>query len=191
MPTINFSLKDLNKLVGEKLTVDQVDHLVEFGKGELEGYDKETDELKVNFDDTNLPYLWSVEGAARLIRGVLGKSKGIPKLEVKKSGYKVIVDKSVKEVRPFISAFVAKGCKVDDYLIKQIIQLQEKLCESFGRKRQKAAVGVYAYDKITFPVTYKATNPESVKFTPLEFFKEMKHFIKPQNIEQGISNVEI
>jgi len=120
-----------------------------------------------------LPYLWSVEGAARLIRGVLGKSKGIPKIEIKKSGYKLIVDKSVKDVRPFITGFVAKGCKVDDYLIKQIIQLQEKLCESFGRKRKKAAIGVYAYDKIKFPVKYKATAPESIKFTPLDFFKEM------------------
>jgi len=37
----------------------------------------------------------------------------------------------------------------------------------------KVAVGVYSYPKITFPVHYKATNPESVKFIPLGFKREM------------------
>jgi phenylalanyl-tRNA synthetase beta chain len=83
------------------------------------------------------------------------------------------VDNSVSPIRPYIAAFVAKGHKVDDYLIKQMVQLQEKLCESYGRRRLKVAIGVYSYDKIKFPIHYKATLPESVKFTPLEFKKEM------------------
>jgi len=173
MPTINFSLKDLQDLVGKKLTLEEVEKLVEYGKGEFENYNKEEDELSVEFGDTNLPYLWSIEGVARLIRGVLEKQKGIPKIEIKKGDYNVIVEKSVDKVRPYIAAFVAKGHKVDDYLIKQMVQLQEKLCESFGRKRQKVAIGVYSYDKIKFPVHYRATDPESIKFTPLEFKKEM------------------
>ena len=173
MPTITFSLKDLQNLVGKKLTVDEVVDLAHYGKGDFEGYDKETDEIKIDFGDTNLPYLWSVEGFARLVRLVLCKDKGISKLKIEKGNYKVKVDKSVKNVRPFIAAFVAKGHKIDDYLIKQLIQLQEKLCENFGRRRQKVAIGAYRYDKIKFPVHYKATEPESVKFTPLEFKKEM------------------
>ncbi|MEA2037870.1 MAG: phenylalanine--tRNA ligase subunit beta [Nanoarchaeota archaeon] len=173
MPTITFSLKDLQNLVGKNLTVDEVSELVSYGKGDFEKYDKETDELTVDFGDTNLPYLWSIEGIARLIKGVLGLDKGIPKLEVKKGNYKVIVDKSVSSVRPYIAAFVAKGHKIDDYLIKQMVQLQEKLCESYGRRRLKVAIGVYSYDKIKFPVHYKATDPESIKFMPLEFKKEM------------------
>ncbi|MFC1697531.1 phenylalanine--tRNA ligase subunit beta [Nanoarchaeota archaeon] len=173
MPTINFSLKDLNNLVGKNLKIEEVEDLVEFGKGELEEYDKKTDEAKVNFDDTNLPYLWSVEGAARLIKGVLGKNKGIPKIKIHDSSYELIVDKSVKKVRPYICSFIAKGHKIDDYLIKQIIQLQEKLCESFGRKRLKAAIGIYSYDKITFPIKYKAVDPESIEFKPLEWKRPM------------------
>ncbi len=173
MPTINFSLKDLEKLVGKKLSIEEVSKLVESGKGDLESYNREEDEITVDFGDTNLPYLWSVEGVARLIKGILGLQKGIPKIEIKKGDYKVIVDKSVSSVRPYVVAFVAKGHKVDDYLIKQMVQLQEKLCESYGRRRLKVAIGVYSYDKIKFPVHYKATGPESVKFTPLEFKKEM------------------
>jgi phenylalanyl-tRNA synthetase beta chain len=173
MPTINFSLKDLEKLVGKELSIEEVSKLVESGKGELEGYNKEEEEVTVDFGDTNLPYLWSVEGVARLIKGILGLQKGIPKIEIKKGDYKVIVDKSVSSIRPYVVAFVVKGHKVDDYLIKQMVQLQEKLCESYGRRRLKVAIGVYSYDKIKFPVHYKATEPESVKFTPLEFKKEM------------------
>src|SRR3989338_9278742 len=151
MPTIKFSLKDMQNLVEKELSVDEVSKLVEYGKGELEGYDKDSDEVTVEFGDTNLPYLWSVEGFVRLVKGVLGVSKGIPKIEIKKGNYKVVVDESVKSVRPYIAAFVAKGHKVDDYLIKQMIQLQEKLCESYGRRRLKVAIGVYSYDKVKFP----------------------------------------
>jgi phenylalanyl-tRNA synthetase beta chain len=173
MPTINFSLKDLNKLVGKKLKIAQLEDLVAYGKGELQSYDPDTDEVVVNFDDTNLPYLWSVEGIARMIKGVLGTAKGIPKLKINKSRYSIRVDKSVSKIRPYIAAFVAKGFKINDYTIKQMIQLQEKLCESYGRKRQKVAIGVYSYDAIKFPIHYKATDPESITFIPLEFRKEM------------------
>lgn len=173
MPTITFSLKDLQNLVGKKLSIEEIQELAHYGKGDFESYDKETDEVKVDFGDTSLPYLWSAEGFARLIKQILGKQKGILKLKIEKGNYKVIVESPVSKVRPYIAAFVAKGRKIDDYLIKQMIQLQEKLCENYGRRRQKIAIGVYQYDKINFPVYYKATDPESVKFIPLDFKKEM------------------
>jgi phenylalanyl-tRNA synthetase beta chain len=171
MPTIIFSLEDLSRLVGKKLTIRQVENLVEYGKGELKSYDEKLNEANVNFDDTNLPYLWSVEGVARLIRGILGLRQ--KPLNAKDSSYKIIVDRNVKAVRPFIGAFVAKGHKIDDYLIKQMIQFQEKFCEAYGRKRQKVAIGVYSFEKIKFPVHYKAVDPESVEFVPLEYKKKM------------------
>src|SRR3989344_1531470 len=170
MPTITFSLKDL---VGKKLSIEEVETYAHYGKGDLESYTQETDEIKIDFGDTNLPYLWSVEGFARLVRLILGKQKGIPVLQVNKSDYTIQVDSSVLKVRPFIDAFVAKGRSVDDYMIKQIVQLQEKLCDNYGRRRQKVAIGVYQCHKINFPVHYTATSPESVKFTPLDFKKEM------------------
>jgi phenylalanyl-tRNA synthetase beta chain len=173
MPTITFALKDLEKLVGKKLKLEQVEELAAYGKGDYEGYNEKTDEIKIDFGDTNLPYLWSIEGVARLFRRILGLDKGIAKLDFKKSGYSVKVDSSVSKVRPYISAFIAKGKKIDDYLIKQLIQLQEKLCDNYGRKRQKVAIGIYSYKKIKFPVYYKAIDPESISFTPLDFKREM------------------
>jgi len=173
MPTITFALKDLRNLVGKNITLEQLRDLVEYGKGELSNYDKETGEASVEFGDTNLPYLWSTAGIARLIRGILGLHMGIPKFSIKKSDYKVIVEPSVKQIRPYLAAFVAKGKAIDEYLLKQMIDLQEKFCENYGRRRQKVSIGIYSYKRITFPVHYKATDPESIKFTPLEFKKEM------------------
>jgi len=173
MPTINFSLRDLQLLVKKKLKLEDLQELLPYCKAEFDSYDTDTDEITISYADTNLPYLWSVEGLARALKGVLGKEKGLPKLNLKKSNNKVIVDPSVKEVRPYIAAFIAKGKKINEYFLKQLIQLQEKLSENYGRKRKKLAIGIYPLEKIKFPVYYKAVDPESVSFTPLEFRKDM------------------
>src|SRR3989338_4549984 len=169
MPTITFSLNDLQNLVGKKLKIEEVHDFALYGKAEVESYDEETDEIKINFEDTNLPYLWSVEGFARLLKGILGLNRGIPEIKLNKGDYEIIVDKSIMKDRPFIACFAAKGKKVDDYFLRQIVQLQEKFCESYGRKRQKVSIGLYSYKRIAFPLHYKAVNPESVEFIPLEF----------------------
>ncbi|MBI2175888.1 phenylalanine--tRNA ligase subunit beta [Candidatus Woesearchaeota archaeon] len=170
MPTITFSFRDFQQLLGKKMSLEQFeDNLTLYAKAEVEKYDKAKDEVTVKLDDTNLPYTWCPEGLARFFKGILGLSKGLQKPTVKSSSYKVIVDSSVKHVRPYIAAFVAKGRKLDDYLLKQIIQMQEKFCEGYGRRRQKVSIGLYAYKKITFPVHYKAVEPSSARFTPLEY----------------------
>jgi phenylalanyl-tRNA synthetase beta chain len=173
MPTITFSFNDLQKLIGKKINIEELQDLLSYAKAEIDNYDKEKDEVTADFGDTNLPYLWSVEGVARLLKGILGKEKGIPKLKLQKSDYKVFVESSVTKIRPYIAAFVAQGCKIDDYLLKQMIQLQEKLCETFGRRRKKVAIGIYRFSKIRFPVYYRAVYPNKVKFVPLEFKKEL------------------
>src|SRR3989344_5545837 len=133
MPTITVSLKDLQQLTGRKITEKQLAELAWYAKGELEGYDAGKDEAVISIDDTNLPYLWSAEGLARLFRGVLGLKRQKP-FTAKKSNYAVIVSSSVKDVRPYITAFVAKGGVISDQFIKQLVQIQEKFCESYGRK---------------------------------------------------------
>ncbi len=173
MPTITFSLKDLQQLAGRKISPEQMHELAHYFKGEFQGYNKATDEATVELDDTNLPYLWSVEGMARLLRGVFGAEKGIALLKTTKGPYEIIVDESVKEIRPYIEGFVAKGRKIDEYLLKQLIQLQEKYCDSYGRRREKASIGMYSYRRIKFPLIYKAASPGSVKFPPLGYEREM------------------
>lgn len=163
----------MQNLVGKKVSVQEIIELAHYGKGDVESYDDQTDEIKIDFQDTNMPYLWSVEGFARLIKGILGIEKGVPELKLSKGNYQVIVDRSVSKIRPFIACFAAKGKLIDDYLLKQIVQLQEKFCESYGRRRQKVSIGLYYYNRINFPVHYKAAAPESTEFTPLEFKAKM------------------
>lgn len=171
MPTIEFSLKDLNGLIGKELKEEELSSLLEFAKAELEK--QENDTLTINFGDTNLPYLWSIEGCARLLKGLLGKEKGMPDIKIQKSSNSIIVDKGLLNIRPFIAAFSAKGKKVNESFLKQLIQFQEKLCDSFGLKRKKIAIGIYPLKDIVFPVHYNAVDPKSVKFTPLEFRTEL------------------
>jgi len=173
MPTIQFQLKDLCNLVGQKINLEELEELFTYGKAELEAYDKATDTITLGLQDTNLPYLWSVEGCARLLRGVLGKEKGIPKLKIEKSSDKVIVDKNISKTRPYIAMCRAYGKKADDYLIKQMVQLQEKFCETYGRRRRKASIGIYDYKKVKFPVQYKLADPKKTTFVPLTFNKEL------------------
>ena len=174
MPTISFMFEDFKRLLGKKITVSEFeDLLVLYAKAEVESYDKRSDEMAVKLDDTNLPYQWCPEGLARFFKGILGMQKGTPKIKVNNGNYKVIAEDSVKNVRPYITAFVAKGKKIDDYMLKQLVQAQEKFCESYGRRRQKVSIGLYAYKKISFPVHYKAVPPASVKFIPLDFTRPM------------------
>lgn len=171
MPTCIFSLKDLNSLVKKNIKESELKDLLAYAKAELDKVDG--DEITVQFNDTNLPYLWSVEGLAVFLRGVLGKEKGIPDIKINKSDYKINVDSSVKAIRPCIAAFVVKGKKVSEHFLKQLIQMQEKFCEAYGRRREKIAIGVYPAKKISFPVSYKAVPPRSIKFVPLESMKEL------------------
>ena len=61
----------------------------------------------------------------------------------------------------------------DDEKIKEIIDIQEKLHATLGRKRKKAAIGIYPLEKIKLPIKFEAKKPEDIKFIPLEASKEM------------------
>ncbi len=186
MPTYDFSFKDFCKLVGKRLPKNKEklwDKLL-YVKAEIEEFEGDT--LKVEEADTNRPDLWCVEGLSRALRGALGIEKGLPKYNAKPSNYKVVVDKSVKKIRPFIASAVVKGVKFNDYLIKQLIQLQLKLDTTFGRRRKKSAIGIYDFDKIKFPVYYKAVKPDSIRFVPLGFNEEMNLNEILENHPKGI-----
>jgi phenylalanyl-tRNA synthetase beta chain len=169
MPSISFSKKDFETLVGKKFSKSELEFFLTFAKAEIDGF--EGDNVSVGLDDTNQPALWSVEGLARLARGVYDVEKGIPKISVSKSDKKIIVEKGIEKVRPFISCFVAKGKKIDDFFLKQLIQLQEKIAENFGKKRKKLSVGIYPGKKIVFPVKYSLVSSDRC-FRPLDFEKE-------------------
>lgn len=166
MPSITFSFEDLCTLVGKKLDEKELIWLLDCAKAELDS--KLSTEITVKYNDTNQPYLWSPEGLARLFLGILGKEKGLREISITKGKETITYDKRLKKVRPYIACFIARGKKLDDYLLKQIIQLQEKLADNFGRKREKISIGVYPLKNVSFPVSFKAASPSDT-FTPLGF----------------------
>ncbi|MCX6710180.1 MAG: phenylalanine--tRNA ligase subunit beta [Candidatus Woesearchaeota archaeon] len=115
----------------------------------------------------NRPDMLSVEGFARALSVFIGIKKGFKEYKVKKTPLKVDVDSSVKSVRPFIKCAVMRNVNLDDDAIKSLMQLQEKLHQTHGRKRKRVAIGVHDFDKIKFPLKYKAVKPDSYSFIPL------------------------
>jgi phenylalanyl-tRNA synthetase beta chain len=166
MPTIEISKKDLEKQIGKMLSQQELEKLLHYAKCEYDG--GEGDLIKADCKDTNRPDLWCVEGISRQIRGGLGKETGVQKIDVHKSDYLVRVDPQLKNIRPRTACAVIKNIKITDEVLKQIIQMQEKISVSFGRNRKEAAIGVYDFDKIKWPINFSAFDPDKLKFIPLE-----------------------
>ena len=171
MPNVETSKKDLEKLIGKKLNREQLEEAIEYAKGEIDL--AEGDRLVIDEKDTNRPDLLSAEGIAREIRSRLTKDKGVPKYKVRKSNASVIVDKTVSKIRPCIAAAIVKNVKISENALIQLINSQEKVCGTFGRKRKEAAVGIYDWSKLKQPMHYTAYKPREKKFMPLEYKAEM------------------
>ena len=170
MPTLEVSHKDLNQLIGKKLSVEQLKDLVLFAKSEIDSV--EAGMFKIDVKDTNRPDLWSAEGIAREIKGRLGVA-GCPKYSVGKSNVVVKVDSKMRSIRPYTVCAVARDLKLNKDSLSQLIQLQEKVNQTFGRNRKEVASGYYDLDKIKSPIRFTAVKPDAVKFPPLEFEQEM------------------
>ena len=154
------------------MTLDQLkDEYILFAKGEVD--DIQGDMLKIDIKDTNRPDLWSAEGIAREIQGRITKRTGAPKYKVGKSKVVVNVDKKNEKVRPYTVCAVAKGLRITENVLSQMIQLQEKVCTTFGRNRKEVALGVYDLGRIKPPIRFTTVKPDGIKFTPLDFDKEL------------------
>ncbi|MBI4714960.1 MAG: phenylalanine--tRNA ligase subunit beta [Nitrospirae bacterium] len=77
------------------------------------------------------------------------------------------VSEGMREIRPYVGGFGAEGLAIDEETLAQLIQTQEKISEIFGRNRKRISIGIYNLRKITFPVDYKAVDPNGVRFVPL------------------------
>jgi len=175
------NLDDLEQLVGKKLprNEEQLNELLYFLKCEIshpnigeESKGTRVDahaELQIENVDTNRPDTWSTEGIARALRGILEIEPGLKKYPVsKKIATDISVDKELEHIRPFISCVVSQGATMSDTIIRGLIQLQEKLDQSYGRRRRRSSIGFYDFDLISPPLRYGATDADSIRFIPLE-----------------------
>ncbi|RKX85940.1 MAG: phenylalanine--tRNA ligase subunit beta, partial [Spirochaetes bacterium] len=179
MPKIEIVEDLLNRFVGKGLEPDELESIAVVAKAEIDGRNEEEGLIKIELNDTNRPDLWSTPGLSRQFNIYLTGKKYrydffSTKKEQKQYGSRIIkVDPALKDIRPFIAAFVAEGPKVDEPLLIDLIQSQEKLCWNYGRKRSSIAMGIYRADLINFPVHFKAADPDKTKFIPLGEEHEM------------------
>ncbi|MEM2962961.1 MAG: phenylalanine--tRNA ligase subunit beta [Candidatus Anstonellales archaeon] len=120
----------------------------------------------------NRPDMLSSEGISRALNLYFGKPPNTYVAEEGLAG-ELIIDTSVRRVRPFIAMARVDGVSLDDYSIKSIIQIQEKLHETLGRKRKKVAIGIHNADAVKPPYKYFACSPEAVSFVPLDMHSPM------------------
>ncbi len=168
MVKLDTSFETLKDLIGKSITLKELENTL-FNLG-MELEETSGDEIKIDITAERSDMV-SSQGLARVLRAYFGLKN--PDYKIKKSNYEVFVDKSVDEVRPHTCCAVIKNLDLDEEKLKEIIWVQEKLHETFGRDRKKVAIGIYPMESIKFPITYKAENPTSFKFRPLEYPKEM------------------
>ena len=174
MPVIEVLYSDLENLLNTDLPGDRMalNDILASVKGEVERW--EGDEMSIEIKDGNRPDLWSVEGIARELRGVLGIEEGLIPYDVHaSSGIEVKVSPDLHDIRPYIAASVVKGVQLTDDIIREFMHLQDKLDQTYGRKRARASIGLYNYDLITPPLQYTVAKPTEISFIPLGEVNQM------------------
>lgn len=166
MPTIKANRRVIDRIIGEKLSDERLKDRISMLGTDLEELGK--DEIVVEIFP-NRPDMLSEQGFGRALSSFIGARKGLKEYKVKPSGEKVIIDRSMKGIRPYTACAIIKNLKLDDEKIKEIIDIQEKLHITFCRNRKKAAMGIYPMDKVEFPITLKSKPPKDIVFRPLEW----------------------
>ncbi|HUL38690.1 MAG TPA: phenylalanine--tRNA ligase subunit beta [Methanomassiliicoccales archaeon] len=185
MPVITFGYRDLIGLLGREVPAEELIGLIPMMGADFHHFDPATGELGVEFFPDR-PDNFSVEGVARSLRAFLGIEPGLRRYHVSESGITLKVERSVEGVRPYVVAGVVRDVRMTDELIRSLMELQEKVHLTVGRKRQKVSVGIHDMDAVRPPFVYKAVDPESISFVPLA--KEVSMNLREilQRHEKGI-----
>jgi len=163
MPVIDVNIEDFRQLLGRDIELAELmDRLPMMGTS----WEGETDDGFALEVFPNRPDLLSIEGLVRAYSSWTGAQTGLRDYFVHPSDYKVLVDQKTQEVRPYFVTAVIKNVEFDDALIRSLIQMQEKLHVTHGRRRRKVAIGIHDLSPIEFPVTY-TTKPSEFMFQPL------------------------
>jgi len=141
----------------------------------VEGNDKEVVEIEV-FPDR--PDLLSHESMARAARSFADGQIIDPSMEIESSELEMKVDSSLQDVRPVVLAAVVRGVDSGDdgdsveSFIQSLMDHQEKLHLTLGRKRGLASIGVHDLQAVKGPFRV-ITVPETYSFVPLMMEESM------------------
>lgn len=160
MPTVTFPRSYLQRLTQTPL--DQLERQA-FDYG-LDVTLREQDvEVEVTAER---PDLLAAEGFIRAMNIYHGQPRSVPE-GLADSGYTVTIDGSVLGLRPHLAALVVRQAHLRNGGLEVLMQFQEKVTQTFGRQRQKIAIGVYDLDQIVGNLTYTAQAKTDLAFVPL------------------------
>ena len=185
MPVINFKYSDLCTMLGEEVPQQTLVDRIPMIGADMGDTESDSDDMSVEFFPDR-PDLYSVEGVARGMRAFLGIETGMRTYEVTESDTDVYIDPGVKSVRPYFLCGIVTGVDIDENLLKSIMEMQEKLHITIGRKRSKLAIGIHDLDRVAQPFTYRLAEPASVRFVPLAKTEEMDMAEILERHEKGV-----
>ncbi|MBD3252741.1 phenylalanine--tRNA ligase subunit beta [Candidatus Pacearchaeota archaeon] len=170
MAIMTLTKHEVKETIGN-LSDEEIDYKLNMAELGVERITENEIEIEIT---PNRPDLLSKPGLIRYLEAYFRKP-GLKNYKINKpeKNYKVIIDKSVKQVRPFTRCAIVRGMNFNDEKIKEIIDIQEKLHGGYGRNRKKLAIGIYPLETIKLPIKYLGLPPEEIKFQPLEFPKEI------------------
>ena len=178
MPVVDIDPDELRELAGHE-TGDEELKAELFALGlEFEG-ETADGRLQFEFAPDRLDRL-SVEGVARSLRYQYGDVRGVYVPSTNDAEWRVEVE-DVPDERPYVTAAVVRDVDMTEGKLDSLIQLQEKLHATMGRKREKGAIGVHdlamlkggTFDGDGKRLTYTGIDPEGDSFVPLDADAEM------------------
>lgn len=178
MAVVEVDPDELRRLAGRDLTRDEIiDELFALGV-EFEGETDEGMEFEVVPDR---PDRLSVEGLARSLRYQFGDDRGVRVPDVGKSDYTVRVEGV--SARPYVVAAVVRNVDLTGGVLDSLIQLQEKLHATLGRRRNKGAIGVHDLTMLKGEeFVYRDVAPDAETFVPLEIGGEQAREMTPREV---------
>ncbi len=124
------------------------------------------------------PDLLSHETMAKACRSFLGLKKESSEIKVNDGVNKLSIEQGMDNIRPIIVSAIVRGVSTGDSLdekekfIQTLMDHQEKLHLTLGRKRKFASIGVHDMNNIKGPFRYTKVTKD-YKFVPLAGSKEM------------------
>jgi phenylalanyl-tRNA synthetase beta chain len=180
MPVVDVDPDELRQLTGHQEKDDDELKSDLFALGlEFEG-ETEDGEFQLEFAPDRLDRL-SVEGVARSLRYQYGDDRGVYVPTTNDAEWTIQVE-DVPEERPYVTGAVVRGLDLDEEKLDSIIQLQEKLHATMGRKRAKGAIGIHdltmlkgrsAGADVPKAITYTGVDPDGERFVPLDSDREL------------------
>ena len=170
MPVVSLSARQLVRVIGKDVPLATlVERLPHIG-GEVDHV--EGDRIHMEWFPNRTDLLMQ-EGTGRALRSFLDVKPGLTTYPIDKPRTDLRVDASVAAVRPFAALCFVRGVPFDDEYLATVIDTQEKLTHSPGRRRRKIAIGIHDAAGIAGPFTYTCVGPSDKPFIPLNETRRM------------------